>query len=61
MQMTDMMRIQDLYFGGDMNAAPALTGQSAGLIDQVKSVSNIIEETILEFNETCKKMSSQQF
>ena len=59
--MTDMMRIQDLYFGGDMNAAPALTGQSAGLIDQVKSVSNIIEETILEFNETCKKMSSQQF
>ena len=61
MEMTDMMRIQDLYFGGDMNAAPALTGQSAGLIDQVKSVSNIIEETILEFNETCKKMSSQQF
>ena len=59
--MTDMMRIQDLYFGGDMNAAPALTGQSAGLIDQVKSVSNIIEETILEFNETCKNMSSQQF
>ena len=59
--MTDMMRIQDLYFGGDMNAAPALTGQSAGLIDQVKSVSNIIEETILEFNETCKKMSLQQF
>ena len=59
--MTDMMRIQDLYFDGDMNAAPALTGQSAGLIDQVKSVSNIIEETILEFNETCKKMSSQQF
>ena len=59
--MTDMMRIQDLYFGGDMNAAPALTGQSAGLINQVKSVSNIIEETILEFNETCKKMSSQQF
>ena len=44
-----------------MNAAPALAGQSAGLIDQVKSVSNIIDETILEFNETCKNMSSQQF
>ncbi len=61
MEMTDMMKIQDLYFGGDMNAAPALTGQSAGLIDQIKPVSQIIEETILEFNQTCKKMSSQTF
>ena len=28
--------IRDLYFGGDMEAAPALAGQSAGLIDEVK-------------------------
>ena len=61
MEMTDMMKIQDLYFGGDMNAAPALTGQSVGLIDEIKPVSQIIEETISEFNETCKKMSSQAF
>ena len=59
--MTDMMKIQDLYFGGDMNAAPALTGQSVGLIDEIKPVLQIIEETISEFNETCKKMSSQAF
>jgi enoyl-[acyl-carrier protein] reductase II len=56
-----MGRIQDLYFGGDMNAAPALTGQSAGLIDEVKPVAQIIEETISEFNETCQKMSAQKF
>ena len=38
MEMKDMSNIQDLYFGGDMNAAPALSGQSVGLIDEVKSV-----------------------
>jgi enoyl-[acyl-carrier protein] reductase II len=59
--MTDMMKIQDLYFGGDMNAAPALTGQSAGLIDAVKPVAQIIDETISEFNEACKRMSAQKF
>ena len=61
MEMTDMMKIQDLYFGGDMNAAPALTGQSAGLIDTVKPVTQIIDETIDEFNEACKRMSAQKF
>jgi NAD(P)H-dependent flavin oxidoreductase YrpB (nitropropane dioxygenase family) len=61
MEMTDMMKIQDLYFGGDMNAAPALTGQSAGLIDTVKPVAQIIDETIDEFNEACKRMSAQKF
>ncbi len=30
MEMKDMSNIQDLYFGGDMNAAPALSGQSVG-------------------------------
>ena len=54
--MKDMSNIQDLYFGGDMNAAPALSGQSAGLIDKVKSVKEIIEETVLEFNEACENL-----
>ena len=61
MEMTDMMKIQDLYFGGDMNAAPALTGQSVGLINKVKPVAQIIDETIREFNEICKRMSAQKF
>ena len=61
MEMSQMSGIQKLYFGGDMNAAPALSGQSVGLIDEVKSVSDIIEETIVEFNQTCKNMSSHIF
>jgi enoyl-[acyl-carrier protein] reductase II len=61
MEMADMIKIQDLYFGGDMNAAPALTGQSAGLINKVKPVAQIIDETIGEFNEICKRMSAQKF
>ncbi|MBB6228459.1 enoyl-[acyl-carrier protein] reductase II [Polymorphobacter multimanifer] len=43
-------RILDLYFGGDMEAAVGLAGQSAGLIDEVKPVAQIIEETIAEFH-----------
>ena len=41
--------IQQVYFGGDMNAAPALAGQSAGLIHAVKPVQQIIDETVAEF------------
>ena len=56
--MTAMGKIQDLYFGGDMNAAPALSGQSVGLIDDVKSAEEIIQDTIKEFNETCSKLGN---
>ena len=45
-------------FGGNLNAAPALTGQSMGLIDEIKSVETIINETVKEFNATCEKFSS---
>jgi enoyl-[acyl-carrier protein] reductase II len=38
--------IRDVYFHGDMGAAPALVGQSAGLIDTIKSARQIIEETV---------------
>ena len=48
--------VQDLYFGGNLNA-PALTGQSMGLIDEIKSVETIIKETVKEFNTTCEKLS----
>jgi enoyl-[acyl-carrier protein] reductase II len=34
----------DLYFGGDMEAAVALSGQVAGRIDSVEPVAKIIEE-----------------
>jgi len=42
--------IQGVYFGGDMDAAPALAGQSAGLIHSVASVQQIIEQTVAEFH-----------
>jgi len=34
----------DLYFGGDMEAAVALSGQVAGRIDEIKPVAQIIQE-----------------
>ena len=58
MDMSVFGGVQDLYFGGDLNAAPALTGQSMGLIDEIKSVETIINETVNEFNLTCENLSS---
>jgi enoyl-[acyl-carrier protein] reductase II len=40
---------KDLYFGGDMEAAIALTGQVCGRIDEVKPVRQIVEEIRSEF------------
>lgn len=48
----EFANVQDLYFGGNMEAAAALTGQVAGRIEQVKPVKEIITETITEFYET---------
>lgn len=47
----------DLYFGGDMEASIALSGQVAGRIDSVKPVAQIIRETIAEFKETISGLS----
>ena len=54
--MTAMKKIQELYFEGNMNAAPALSGQSVGIIDSIKSAEDIINDTIKEFNETCSML-----
>ena len=61
MDMGAMSGIKNLYFGGDMNAAPALAGQSIGLIDEIKPVEIIIHETISEFNDICNSMGSIKF
>jgi enoyl-[acyl-carrier protein] reductase II len=50
--------IQQVYFDGDMEAAPALAGQSAGLIHEVKSAQKIIEETVAEFMAITKRMGA---
>lgn len=48
-----------LYFGGDMEASIALSGQVAGRIDEIKPVERIIRETIAEFREVIAKLGQQ--
>jgi enoyl-[acyl-carrier protein] reductase II len=43
--------VVDLYFGGDMEAAIALSGQVAGRIGDVRPVAQIIDETVRGFRE----------
>ena len=49
---------QKLYFGGDMNAAIALSGQVAGRINAIRPIAEIIGETVEEFGETIKRLSN---
>ena len=51
-------RLQELYFGGDMEAAVGLAGQTAGLIDEVKSAKQIIDETVAEFFEITQRLGA---
>jgi enoyl-[acyl-carrier protein] reductase II len=55
-ELTEMANVLDLYFGGDMEAAIALTGQVTGRIDSVKTVEQILTQTIGEFIATCARM-----
>ncbi len=48
-EMAEMSSALDLYFGGDMEASIALTGQVAGRIDSVVPVRDIIHGTVDEF------------
>jgi len=50
--------IQRVYFGGDMNAAPALAGESAGLIHGVESVEKIITDTVAQFHAIAARMGA---
>lgn len=50
--MGEFRRALDLYFGGDMEASIALSGQVAGRIDTVKTVKEIIDGTMHEFEMT---------
>ena len=59
--MTALINIKDLYFGGDMEAAPALSGQSSGLINEIKPVKQIINEIIKDFNSICDSMKELKF
>ena len=49
----------DLYFGGDMEASIALSGQVCGRIDAVRPVAEILAEIKSEFFETVSAMSER--
>lgn len=55
--MSEFGQAKDLYYGGDMEAAIALTGEVCGRIDDVKPVADIISETSREFFEIIKKLT----
>jgi len=43
--------VHDLYFGGNMEASFAFSGQVAGRIDEVRPVADILRETVAECEE----------
>jgi enoyl-[acyl-carrier protein] reductase II len=51
-------RVLDLYFGGDMEASIALSGQVAGRIDAVKPVREILAETVDEFRKVSARLGA---
>jgi enoyl-[acyl-carrier protein] reductase II len=50
--------IKSVYFDGDMEAAPALAGQSAGLIHEVKPVKDIIDEMVAQFAQITARLGT---
>ena len=56
--MTEFGKATDLYFGGDMEASIALTGQVCGRIDSVRPVAQVIDEVREEFFATIKSLAS---
>lgn len=48
-----------LYFGGDMNASIALSGQVAGRIDAVRPVREILDEMMREFREASAEFAAR--
>ncbi len=57
--MTEFGTALELYFGGDMEASIALTGQVCGRIDSVRPVAEIIAEVREEFFRTIGDLAAQ--
>ena len=51
--------VKEVYFQGNVGAGVALTGEVAGRIDAIRPVSEIIAETVKEYVETIRGLSSQ--
>ena len=48
--------VQELYFGGDMEAAIPLSGQVVGRIDAVQPVADVIQGTMTGFYESLGRL-----
>ena len=57
--MTEFGTAKDLYFGGDMEASIALSGQVCGRIDAVRPVAEILDEIEETFFETVEQMAAR--
>jgi enoyl-[acyl-carrier protein] reductase II len=49
--------VREVYFGGNVDAGVALTGQVAGRIDSVKSIAEIVRDTVREFEEAAERLA----
>ena len=58
-ELTEMANALALYFGGDMEAAIALTGQVAGRIESVEPVREILHSTMREFRARLQSLVTQ--
>jgi enoyl-[acyl-carrier protein] reductase II len=52
-------KVLDLYFGGDMEASIALTGQVAGRIDAIESVADVIYRTVVDARSVISSLASR--
>ena len=57
--MENMANLQELYFGGDMEAAIPLSGQVAGRIDSIKSAKEVVHDTMADFHEVMQGLAGQ--
>jgi len=57
--MEHMANLQELYFGGNMEAAIPLSGQVAGRIDEIKSAQEIVEDTMTGFHNIMHGLAQQ--
>jgi len=53
-------KVLELYFGGDMEASIALSGQVAGRIDAVQPVAEILHGMVREFREVADNMAAHR-
>ena len=57
--MEQMANLQELYFGGNMEAAIPLSGQVAGRIDDIKSAREVVEDTMVDFHQIMRDLAGQ--